>query len=69
MATGRLSKKAKKLNGMHEYLHKKVEQVEKERVGDRSYEHKAHLVNLKKQNLDLISNYSYNFKKCIFKNK
>mgnify|MGYP006236584949 CR=1 FL=1 len=51
MATGRLSKKAKKLNGMHEYLHKKVEQVEKERVGDRSYEHKAHLVNLKKQKL------------------
>ena len=51
MATGRLSKKAKKLNSMHEYLHNKVEQVEKERVGDRSYEHKAHLVNLKKQKL------------------
>ena len=48
MATGRLSKKAKRLHGMHEYLHKKVEQVEKERVGDRSYSHKAHLINLKK---------------------
>ena len=51
MATGRLSKKAKRLHGMHEYLHKKVEQVEKERVGDRSYSHKAHLINLKKQKL------------------
>lgn len=51
MATGRLSKKAKKLNGLHDYLHKKVDAVEKERAGDRSYDHKAHLVNLKKQKL------------------
>ena len=36
---------------MHDYLHKKVDAVEKERVGDRSYNHKAHLVNLKKQKL------------------
>ena len=34
MATGRASKKAKKLLNMHEYLHGKVEQVEKERNGD-----------------------------------
>lgn len=36
---------------MHDYLHKKVDAVEKERAGDRSYNHKAHLVNLKKQKL------------------
>ena len=36
MATGRMSKKAKRLEGMHDYLHRKVEQVEKERLGDRS---------------------------------
>ena len=36
---------------MHDYLHTKVEAVEKERQGDRSYNHKAHLVNLKKQKL------------------
>tara|TARA_B100000927_G_scaffold254503_1_gene220772 strand:+ start:813 stop:998 length:186 start_codon:yes stop_codon:yes gene_type:complete len=51
MATGRMSKKAKRLEGMHNYLHRKVEQVEKERLGDRSYNHKAHLINLKKQKL------------------
>ena len=51
MATGRMSKKAKRLEGMHNYLHRKVEQVEKERFGDRSYNHKAHLINLKKQKL------------------
>ena len=51
MATGRMSKKAKRLEGMHDYLHRKVEQVEKERLGDRSYNHKAHLINLKKQKL------------------
>ena len=51
MATGRMSKKAKRLEGMHDYLHRKVEQVEKERLGDRSYNHKAHLINLKKLNL------------------
>jgi len=51
MATGRKSKSAKKLQSMHDYLHKKVDAVEKERAGDRSYNHKAHLVNLKKQKL------------------
>ena len=51
MATGRLSKKAKKLNGLHEYLSKKVDEVEKERNHDRTFSHKVHLVNLKKQKL------------------
>ena len=36
---------------MHEYLHGKVEQVEKERNGDRSWGTKQHLINLKKQKL------------------
>mgnify|MGYP000075838103 CR=1 FL=1 len=51
MATGRLSKKAKRLTGLHDYLSKKVEEVEKERNYDRTYSHKVHLVNLKKQKL------------------
>ena len=51
MATGRKSKSAKKLQNMHDYLHDKVEDVEKERVGDRTYNHKAHLINLKKRKL------------------
>ena len=51
MATGRASKKAKRLLNMHEYLHGKVEQVEKERNGDRSWGTKQHLINLKKQKL------------------
>jgi uncharacterized protein YdcH (DUF465 family) len=51
MATGRASKSAKKLQSMHDYLHDKVEDIEKERAGDRTYNHKAHLVNLKKQKL------------------
>ena len=51
MATGRKSKSAKKLQNMHDYLHNKVEAIEKEREGDRSYNHKSHLVNLKKQKL------------------
>tara|TARA_B100000212_G_C27375357_1_gene534461 strand:- start:1047 stop:1229 length:183 start_codon:yes stop_codon:yes gene_type:complete len=51
MATGRASKRAKKLQNMHDYLHEKVEQVEKERTGDRSWGTKAHLLNLKKQKL------------------
>jgi len=51
MATGRASKRAKKLQNMHDYLHEKVEQVEKERVGDRSWGTKQHLLNLKKQKL------------------
>ena len=36
MATGRQGKRAKKLNNMHEYFHKKVEEVEKERNYDRT---------------------------------
>lgn len=51
MATGRASKKAKKLLDMHQYLHGKVEQVERERTGDRSWGTKQHLINLKKQKL------------------
>ena len=51
MATGRASKRAKKLENMHNYLHKKVEQVEVERNGDRSWGTKQHLINLKKQKL------------------
>ena len=51
MATGRASKKAKKLLDMHQYLHGKVEQVERERTGDRSWGTKEHLINLKKQKL------------------
>ena len=51
MATGRASKKAKKLLDKHQYLHGKVEQVERERTGDRSWGTKQHLINLKKQKL------------------
>ena len=51
MATGRAPKKAKRLQNMHEYFHKKVEQVEKERNYDRSWDTKEHLVKLKKQKL------------------
>ena len=36
---------------MHDYLHTKVEEVEKERTGDRSWGTKEHLINLKKQKL------------------
>ena len=43
MATGR-SKKAKKLHNMFDYLHKKVDEVEKERNYDRSWDTKAHLL-------------------------
>ena len=59
MATGRQGKRAKKLNNMHEYFHKKVEEVEKERNYDRSWGTKEHLVKLKKQKLamkDRITN-------------
>jgi uncharacterized protein YdcH (DUF465 family) len=38
---------------MHDYLHNKVEEVEKERSRDRSYNHKINLVELKKQKLAL----------------
>jgi uncharacterized protein YdcH (DUF465 family) len=38
---------------MHNYLHNKVEEVEKERLRDRSYNHKINLVELKKQKLAL----------------
>ena len=51
MATGRKSKNAKRLKNMHEYFHTKVEQVEKERNYDRSWDTKQHLVNLKKEKL------------------
>ena len=51
MGTGRASKKAKKLLDMHQYLHGKVEQVERERTGDRSWGTKQHLINLIKQKL------------------
>ena len=51
MATGRKSKNAKRLKNMHEYFHTKVEQVEKERNYDRSWQTKQHLVNLKKEKL------------------
>ncbi len=36
---------------MHNYLHNKVEEVEKERNGDRSWQTKEHLMKLKKQKL------------------
>ena len=51
MATGRASKKAKRLEDMHNFLHKKVEQVEKERNNDRTWETKQHLITLKKEKL------------------
>ena len=51
MATGRKSKNAKRLKNMHEYFHTKVEQVEKERNYDRSWDTKQHLINLKKEKL------------------
>ena len=51
MATGRQTKKGKRLQNMHDYFHKKVEQVEKERNYDRSWATKEHLVKLKKQKL------------------
>ena len=53
MATGRQTKKAKRLQNMHDYFHKKVEQVEQERNYDRTWETKEHLVKLKKQKLAL----------------
>ena len=51
MATGRQTKKAKRLENMHNYLHNKVEEVEKERNGDRSWQTKEHLLKLKNQKL------------------
>ena len=56
MATGRASKNAKKLDNMHKFYHKKVEQVEKERNYDRSWDTKAHLINLKKEKLKAKDN-------------
>ena len=44
MATGRQTKKAKRLENMHNYLHNKVEEVEKARNGDRSWQTKEHLI-------------------------
>ena len=51
MATGRKSKMSKRLQNMHDYLHTKVEQVEKERNYDRSWATKQHLLQLKKEKL------------------
>ena len=51
MATGRASKRAKKLQNMHNFYHKKGEQIENERNYDRSWDTKAHLINLKKEKL------------------
>ena len=45
------SKKEKELKNLHEYLHKKVEEVENERRDDRSWSTKEHLVKLKKLKL------------------
>ena len=56
MATGRASKNAKKLDNMHKFYHKKVEQVEKERNYDRTWDTKAHLINLKKEKLKAKDN-------------
>ena len=53
MAIGRKSKNSNRLKNMHDYLHNKVEEVEKERLRDRSYNHKINLVELKKQKLAL----------------
>lgn len=47
----RTSKKEKNLQNLHEYLHKKVEEVEVERNDDRTWSTKQHLLNLKKQKL------------------
>tara|TARA_B100000683_G_C12014173_1_gene359219 strand:- start:117 stop:299 length:183 start_codon:yes stop_codon:yes gene_type:complete len=51
MGTGRASKRAKKLQNLHNYLHTKVEQVEIERNNDRTWQTKEHLIRLKKQKL------------------
>ena len=56
MATGRASKNTKKLENMHKFYHKKVEQVEKERNYDRSWDTKVHLINLKKEMLKAKDN-------------
>ena len=51
MGTGRASKRAKKLQNLHNYFHNNVEQVEIERNGDRTWQTKEHLIRLKKQKL------------------
>jgi|TARA_B100001287_G_scaffold275821_1_gene284587 uncharacterized protein YdcH (DUF465 family) len=51
MGTGRASKRAKKLQNLHNYFHNKVEQVEIERNNDRTWQTKEHLIRLKKQKL------------------
>ena len=51
MGTGRASKRAKKLQNLYNYFHNKVEQVEIERNGDRTWQTKEHLIRLKKQKL------------------
>ena len=54
MGTGRASKKSKKLLNLHNYLHNKVEEVEVERNGDRTWQTKEHLIRLKKQKLAIV---------------
>lgn len=51
MATGRMSKRTKRLQDLHRFLNEKSQEVETEREEDRSWTTKAHLINLKKQKL------------------
>ena len=53
MATGRLSKQTKGLQDLHRFLDEKSSEVEQERQGDRTWSTKQHLVNLKKQKLQV----------------
>tara|TARA_Y200000002_G_C22089102_1_gene417865 strand:+ start:216 stop:401 length:186 start_codon:yes stop_codon:yes gene_type:complete len=53
MATGRLSKQTKGLQDLHRFLDEKSSEVEQERRGDRTWSTKQHLVNLKKQKLQV----------------
>ena len=45
------SKKVNKLKASHEWYSKKVDEIEKERKTERSFEHKSLLVKLKKTKL------------------
>jgi uncharacterized protein YdcH (DUF465 family) len=53
MAIGRLSKQTKGLQDLHRFLDEKSSEVEQERQGDRTWSTKQHLVNLKKQKLQV----------------
>ena len=53
MATGRLSKQTKGLQDLHRFLDEKSSEVEQERQCDRTWSTKQHLVNLKKQKLQV----------------